>query len=452
MLFSELPLDHKLIKALTVQQLSETTEIQSQAIPQALLGKDILASSKTGSGKTLAYLVPAIHRVYRQKSLNKKDPRVLIVAPTRELAKQVFVELKKLIPGSSGKPALLIGGENFNDQVKLLKRYPDFVVGTPGRIADHIEDRSLFLEGLELLVLDEADRILDLGFSTQLDIINESANHRKRQTMLFSATFDHADLAQISDRILTAPHKITIDDQHGVHSEITQSFYYADDLEHKEKLIQHFLKNEVPDDQAIIFTATREDTERMATLLTAYGLISGAINGDMLQNQRNQVIQDFTSQKFRILVTTDLASRGLDIPNVRLVMNMDLPIKATEYVHRVGRTGRAGVQGRAISLVSKKDWKSYLLLKQFLTSEPEFAEVAELPAKFSGFSQKSFKNPKSANKDKKESAKKKARPIKKSKFNALEGDDVGHLPMKKKPRKTAEDNVEDIEDESEEES
>lgn len=447
MLFSELPLDHKLVKALTVQQLTETTEIQSQAIPQALLGKDILASSKTGSGKTLAYLVPAIHKVYRDKSLSKKDPRVLIVAPTRELAKQVFVELKKLIPSSSGKPALLIGGENFNDQVKLLKRYPDFVVGTPGRIADHIEDRSLFLEGLELLILDEADRILDLGFSIQLDAINESANHRKRQTMLFSATFDHIDLAQISHRILSAPHKITIDDQHGVHSDIQQSFYYADNLEHKEKLIRHFLHKEVPTEQAIIFTATRDDTERMATMLTEHDLKAGAIHGEMLQSQRNQIIADFTSQKFRILMTTDLASRGLDIPAVRLVLNMDLPIKATEYVHRVGRTGRAGIQGRAISLVSKKDWKSFLLLKQFLTATPEFLDVPELPATFKGVRQHNSNNKNKADIKKAQPGTKKAAPIKKQKFNALAGDDVGHLPMKKKART----NIGDTDEEEREE-
>lgn len=447
MLFSELPLDHKLVKALTVQQLTETTEIQSQAIPQALLGKDILASSKTGSGKTLAYLVPAIHKVYRSKSLSKKDPRVLIVAPTRELAKQVFVELKKLIPASSGKPALLIGGENFNDQVKLLKRYPDFVVGTPGRIADHIEDRSLFLEGLELLILDEADRILDLGFTIQLDMINQSANHRKRQTMLFSATFDHIDLAQISDRILSAPHKITIDDQHGVHSDIQQAFYYADNLEHKEKLIRHFLHNEVSNEQAIIFTATRDDTERMAIMLTEHDLKAGAIHGEMLQSQRNQIIADFTSQKFRILMTTDLASRGLDIPAVRLVLNMDLPIKATEYVHRVGRTGRAGIQGRAISLVSKKDWKSFLLLKQFLTTTPEFLEVSELPATFKGLRQHNSNNKNKSDIKQVSKGKKKASPIKKAKFNALEGDDVGHLPMKKKARTNIVDTDEDESDE-----
>ena len=439
MLFSELPLDHRLIKSLSIQELETTTEIQANAIPAALLGKDILASSKTGSGKTLAYLIPAMQRIYREKALSKQDPRVLIVTPTRELAKQVFIELKKLLPAQSGKPALLIGGENFNDQVKLLKRYPDFVVGTPGRIADHIEDKSLYLEGLELLILDEADRILDLGFSTQLDIINESANHRKRQTMLFSATFDNADLAVISDRILSAPHKITMDNQHIGHDDIEQTFYYADNLEHKESLIAHFLRQLDNKQQCIIFTATRADTERFAQELKDYGFEGAAIHGEMPQNQRNQIIQDFSARQFQILVTTDLASRGLDIPNVRLVINMDLPIKATEYVHRIGRTGRAGVQGNAISLVSKKDWKSFLLLKQFLAEPPKFEVVEALPAEFKGFSKPGFKKRKATPKKTAGNTKEtQNKPVKKTRFDALAGSEVGHLPMKKK-RKPAEE-------------
>lgn len=434
MLFSELPLDHRLQKSIQIQNLETATDIQASAIPQALLGKDILASSKTGSGKTLAYLIPAVQRIYREKAFSKQDPRVLIVAPTRELAKQVLGELKKLLPPQAGKPVLLIGGENFNDQVKLLKRYPNFVIGTPGRIADHIEDKSLFLDGLELLILDEADRILDLGFSSQLTIIDQAANHRKRQTMLFSATFDNADLAQISELVLKAPHRITLDNQHIAHSDIEQSFYFADHIEHKEALLKHFIKEQAIRSQIILFTATRADTDRVANLLNEEGLSSLAINGEMLQSQRNQIMSDFSNNKAQILVTTDLASRGLDIPSVSLVINMDLPIKATEYVHRVGRTGRAGAKGQAISLVSKKDWKSFVLLKQFLADEPQFKTVEGLEAKFKGLSAKPTK-PGAKNTQKSDDgadASPWQKAKRKKKFNALAGDDVGHLPMKKK--------------------
>lgn len=433
MLFSELPLDHRLLKSLQIQNLETATDIQASAIPQALLHKDILASSKTGSGKTLAYLIPAVQRIYKEKALSKKDPRVVIVAPTRELAKQVFGELKKLLPPQAGKPVLLIGGENFNDQVKLLKRYPDFVIGTPGRIADHIEDKSLFLEGLELLILDEADRILDLGFSNHLTIIDQAANHRKRQTMLFSATFDNADLAQISELILKAPHRITLDNQHIAHADIEQTFYFADHLEHKEALLKHFVQQQPERSQVILFTATRADTDRIATLLNEAGHSSLAINGEMLQSQRNQIMSDFSNNKAQVLVTTDLASRGLDIPSVSLVINMDLPIKATEYVHRVGRTGRAGVKGHAISLVSKKDWKSFVLLKQFLADAPRFEVVEGLEAKFNGLSEKARTdkdNGKKTSDSEQESPWQKTR--KKKKFNALAGEEVGHLPFKKK--------------------
>ncbi|BDX06467.1 DEAD/DEAH box helicase [Planctobacterium marinum] len=433
MLFSELPLDHRLLKSIQIQNLETATDIQASAIPHALLGKDILASSKTGSGKTLAYLVPAVQRIYKEKALSKKDPRALIVAPTRELAKQVLVELKKLLPPQAGKPVLLIGGENFNDQVKLLKRYPDFVIGTPGRVADHIEDKSLYLEGLEMLILDEADRILDLGFSSQLTIIDQAANHRKRQTLLFSATFDNADLAQISELMLKAPHRITLDDQHIAHADIEQSFYFADHIEHKETLLKHFIKQVETRSQIILFTATRADTDRIANLLNEDGYSSLAIHGEMLQSQRNQIMADFSNNKAQVLVTTDLASRGLDIPSVSLVINMDLPIKAAEYVHRVGRTGRAGVKGKAISLVSKKDWKSFILLKQFLAEAPVFKEIEGLEAKFKGLSDKAAQRPaKNQNSKAKTQESPWQKAAKKKKFNALAGEEVGHLPFKKK--------------------
>lgn len=431
MQFSELPLDHRLLKALEIQNFVEPTEIQKSTIPAALSGKDVLAASKTGSGKTLAYLVPAVQRLYRHKALSKQDPRILVVTPTRELAMQVYQESKKLLAGAMHKPTLLIGGENFNNQVKALKKNPDVIIGTPGRIADHIEDRSLFLAGLELLIFDEADRILDLGFSTQLQIINDSANHRKRQTMLFSATFDSGDIRDVSDTLLIAPHKVLVDDFRQVHQDIEQAFIFADHLDHKEALLGKLLLEVEEREQIIVFVATRDDSERLRDVLNNEGKAAVALHGELLQQQRNQIMSDFRNNKAQILVTTDLASRGLDIPQVKLVINFDMPLKATEYVHRVGRTGRAGNQGIAFSLVGKKDWKNFVVLKELIQSEIKIKEIEGMVAKFKGFKEHVKKRkPKTQPKTKATGASQKAKP--KNKFDATAGTEVGHLPLKRK--------------------
>lgn len=446
MLFTDFPLDHRLLKSLATQQFETPTPVQINAIPPAISGKDLLACSKTGSGKTLAYLIPAIHNVMKNKALSKRDPRVLIVSPTRELAKQVWLELRKLLPSRSEKPVLLVGGENFNDQVKQLKRDPDFIVGTPGRIADHVEDKSLFLQGLEMLILDEADRILDLGFRTQLDIINQAANHRKRQTLFFSATLDNNDVLHSANQLLNAPVKFTLDDFSKLHEDIDQAFIYADDVKHKERLLAATLEPLGKRDQAIVFTATREDTERLATMLNDQGISSIALHGDMLQAQRNNTMQAFSLNKHACLVTTDVASRGLDIPTVKWVINFDLPIKATEYVHRIGRTGRAGETGFGRSFVSPKDWKSFVALRQLIKDEPVFIEVGGNVAEFKGFSLKKTKvEDQTSPWRKSKQAKLKSKP-KKRKFDATAGQDVGHFTIKKKPRKPIESDEMDVDE------
>ncbi|XOV77841.1 MAG: DEAD/DEAH box helicase [Aestuariibacter sp.] len=434
MQFSDFPLDHRILKTLAVHQFETPTPVQVNAIPPAITGKDLLACSKTGSGKTLAYLIPAIHNVLKNKALSKRDPRVLIVSPTRELAKQVWIELRNLLPNRTEKPVLLVGGENFNDQVKLLKRDPDFIVGTPGRIADHVEDKSLFLQGLEMLILDEADRILDLGFRTQLDIINQAANHRKRQTLFFSATLDNNDVLQSASQLLNSPVKFMLDDFSKLHEDIDQAFLYADDVQHKERLLLALLNEIGKREQAIVFTATRDDTERLAVLLHESGISSIALHGDMLQSQRNQTMQAFGVNKHACLVTTDVASRGLDIPTVKWVINFDLPIKATEYIHRIGRTGRAGETGFGRSFVSKKDWNSFIALRQLINDEPKFIEIDKLQAKFKGFAFNKSKGVAHSDTQKKSKHTKPQAKTKKKKFDALQGQDIGHAPIKKKPR------------------
>ncbi|MBQ4858128.1 DEAD/DEAH box helicase [Pseudoalteromonas sp. MMG007] len=385
--FTDLGIDTRLETQLAHQGITQPTDIQAHAVPTALAGHDIFAQSKTGSGKTLAFLLPAVQRVMKQKALSKRDPRVLIVAPTRELATQVFTQLRLLIAGTNIKAVKILGGENFNDQIKALRNDPHFVVATPGRLADHITKRSLQLSGLELLIFDEADRILDLGFTEQLKMINEQANHRLRQTLLFSATLDHAQVDALSRNLLKKPKQITLSAANEQHSDIKQTLYLADNLDHKEALLEHFLKQ---DDvgQCIIFTATRADTSRLSEALNDKGFKSVALAGDLTQSKRLEIMDSFSRENFKILITTDVASRGLDLLSVTHVINFDLPKHAEEYVHRIGRTGRAGFKGNALSLVGPKDWASYIAIKSFLNDELVFASVEGLKAKFKGIKEK----------------------------------------------------------------
>ena len=432
MQFQDLPIDHRITKVLLAREYSQLTDIQAQAIPHALLGKDLMASSKTGSGKTLAYLIPAVQRLLTQRPLSRKDPRVLILAPTRELAKQVFRETKWLCSAKSLTCTLVVGGENFNDQVKALKRNPHIVVATAGRIADHLENRSLFLNGLELLVLDEADRMLDLGFKQQLEYINKLADHRKRQTMMFSATLDNVELATLTQILLNAPQRIRVDDAKSQHQDIEQHFYLADDPQHKDSMLKALIKAD-DREQTIVFVATRNDTERLAETLQSAGLLSCALHAELPQSKRSTIMQEFTSNQYQVLVTTDLASRGLDLKRVGLVVNYDLPKAAEEYVHRIGRTGRAGRKGEAVSFVGPRDWNSYILLSNFLVQTINLQQMEGYAGTFSGYtsSKKTTKNRKHGspqlNKKPKHKPMRKARRI-----DTTKGQDVGDLPIKVK--------------------
>jgi superfamily II DNA/RNA helicase len=444
--FSDLPLDHRLGKALEIKGFTQATEIQAQAIPYALMGKDLIASSKTGSGKTLAFLLPAVQRVLTKQPLSRKDPRVLILAPTRELAKQVFFQLKWLIAKHQLKAALILGGENFNDQVKALRHYPQFVVGTAGRIADHLSGKSLYLNGLEMLIMDEADRMLDLGFSEQLKQINAAADHRKRQSMMFSATLDNAALHHLTQSMLKAPQRISIGISSAEHKDIQQRFFLADNVTHKERMLAHII-NEKDHRQVIVFTATRADTERLSSLLKEQGLYSIALSGNLSQGQRNNIMSEFGRGQQHILVTTDIASRGLDLLNVSLVVNFDLPKLADEYVHRVGRTGRAGNKGEAVSFVGPKDWASYLSIKSFLQQEISFSEIEGQEAKFKGLrppkkAKPTVKKPAGKSENNKGNAGSGANNQGPNRVKPMQGTEVGDRPMKRKPRKSIQDNEE----------
>lgn len=435
MLITDLPVHHTLISRIEDKGFTELTEVQEKTILPALLGKDIIASSKTGSGKTLAFLVPAVHRLLTQKALSRQDPRVLILAPTRELAKQVFGEAKWLCQKKNLSTALIVGGDNFNDQSKALRRNPHIIVGTPGRVADHLEDKSFFINGLEMLIFDEADRMMDLGFAKALSLINNRADHRKRQTMLFSATMDHVELKMVLDNLLKAPVRVAIGSATAEHTDITQTLYFAESIEHKDALLCDQLTHNTYN-QAIVFTATRDDTERLSTMLGAAlpDRTSQPLRGDFAQSKRSLIMNEFSRGQFDILVTTDVASRGLDLSKVGLVINYDMPKHPEEYIHRIGRTGRAGNHGAAVSFVGKRDWQSFSALKLQLAYPLEALQHDTLPSKFSGIKPKPAK-PKKAIKASKANNPSTDKQVKKvQRVRTMTGDDIGDMPMRKKPR------------------
>lgn len=438
MQFKDLGLDNRLLKNLQHYNFRSATEIQCQAIPTVITGKDLLASSKTGSGKTLAFVLPMLHKALKTKALSARDPRGVILAPTRELAKQVYGELRSMLGGLSYTGALIVGGENFNDQVKALRKYPRFIVATPGRLADHLEHRSLFLEGVETLILDEADRMLDLGFVNELRRIHLAAKHRKRQTLMFSATLDHDLVDEMASEMLSDPKRISIGGIAEKHQDIEQSFYLCDHLDHKEAIL-HRLIEDAAYEQVIIFTATRNDTERLTKILNESNLKAVALSGGLNQTQRNNIMSQFERRVHKILVTTDIASRGLDIPSVTHVINFDMPKHTEEYVHRVGRTGRAGNQGTAMSLVGPKDWQSFKRVESYLEQDLTFSVLDGLKGKFKGLAALN-KNRRAMPKPnhKKSAAKKKAKTaVKRDKsfYQHVPVGDTVFMPKKKKPAK-----------------
>jgi superfamily II DNA/RNA helicase len=432
-------LERKLMAAVEHMGFEAPTEIQQQAIPVAMQGHDLIASSKTGSGKTLAFLIPALQRLHNNRALSKRDPRVLILTPTRELAKQVFNQLRLFTSGTQFKAVLILGGENFNDQVKVLEKDPHFIVATPGRLADHLSQGHFYLNGLEMLILDEADRMLDLGFSKQLTQINKAADHRKRQTLLFSATLDHAQVNEFALELLKKPKRIAIGSAFTEHKDINQRFYLADNLEHKEKLLSYFLASETYQ-QVIIFTATRSDTDRLAGMLNDSALSDNkisavALSGELNQSQRNQIMDGFSKGQQKILVTTDLASRGLDLVNVSHVVNFDMPKHAEEFVHRIGRTGRAGTKGDALAFVGPKDWLSFKNVEGLLEEIIQFDSFEGLKAKFQGLKPKKAKakTSTSVKQVSKKAVEQKVRKAPKKTFHAAK--DVGDMRIikRKKP-------------------
>jgi superfamily II DNA/RNA helicase len=351
--FETLNLHPSILKALQECGYVTPTAIQAQAIPEILAGRDLIASAQTGTGKTAAFVLPALqHLINSKQNKNKAQPFALILTPTRELANQITDAIRDYGKYMRSHTVSLVGGISFGWQIKQLSRPVDFIVATPGRLLDHLNRRHVDLSGLQLLVLDEADRMLDMGFIEEVEKI-VTYMPEKRQTLMFTATWDEK-LAQLASHLLREPERIRSVETKMVVKNIQQRFHVVDNFEHKSRMLQHLLTEEEIT-QAIVFSATKRGADELAQKLIGEGHAAAALHGDMNQVERNRTLVQMRRGKVRVLVATDVAARGLDVDGVSHVINFDLPRFAEDYVHRIGRTGRAGASGTAISLVLPDD-------------------------------------------------------------------------------------------------
>jgi len=351
--FQDLNLDSTLLRGIEAGGFTTPTEIQRQAIPVALTGQDLMASAQTGTGKTAAFVLPALQILLKPPAVLGRGPRVLVLTPTRELATQVTNSIKTLGRFTGLRAGSIVGGESYIPQERLLRSPLDLLVATPGRLIDHMARDRVDFSRLEILILDEADRMLDMGFLEDVERIAAAAPHG-RQTLLFSATLEGA-VNDIARRLLKNPARIQLAANKARHDSITQHVHQADDFRHKQQLLNHLLGAEDMT-QAIIFTATKRSAEELAANLEADGHACAPLHGDMPQGARRRTIDALRRGRFRILVATDVAARGLDVKGLSHVINFDLPMVAEDYIHRIGRTGRGGDTGTAVSLVGPLDW------------------------------------------------------------------------------------------------
>lgn len=350
--WQDLDLAPPLIEAMLELGHLKPTRIQQQVIPEAMAAQDILASSPTGTGKTLAYVLPAMQHLIDFPRHQPGSARVLILAPTRELAAQIHQQVELVCHHTGHQSLLVTGGVNFGSHLSAFDSNLDILVSTPGRLLDYLDQERFSAEDIEWLILDEADRMLDMGFATAVTSILAEARH-VTQRLLFSATLEGAAIQRFSHATLNQPVSIDAQPPKRERGKIVQWVHVADTLEHKTALLQHLL-NEHPL-SVLVFVKTKERVMALAQQLRAQNYRVSMLQGDMPQHARNQALADFTDGKNRILVATDVAARGIDIEDVQLVVNFDLPRRADVFVHRIGRTGRAGRKGLAVSLVEAHD-------------------------------------------------------------------------------------------------
>jgi superfamily II DNA/RNA helicase len=379
MSFENLNLNAAILKAIAETGYTEPTPIQTQAIPEIMAGRDLMASSQTGSGKTAAFILPVLNRLASPSTMPGKGPRVLVLTPTRELAQQVCDAATKYGKNMRFKIISILGGMPYPVQNRLLSSHVDILVATPGRLIDHIERGRIDFSRLEVLILDEADRMLDMGFVDDVERIAQ-ATPKTRQTLLFSATLDGV-VGNLASRLLKEPKKISVSAAKDKHENIEQRMMFADDVAHKNKMLSHLL-TDVDMNQALVFTATKRDADSLADRLSAQGLSVAALHGDMNQRERNRTLLNMRNGNVRILVATDVAARGLDVRGISHVINFDLPKFAEDYVHRIGRTGRGGSSGIAISFASNRDAQMLKRIERYTEQSIKMHTIEGLEPKY----------------------------------------------------------------------
>lgn len=365
--FEEFLLHKNIEKAIDMAGYTDPTPIQLKAIPKIIKGFNLRVSSQTGSGKTAAFILPALNRLTYPAKHTPKGPRILILVPTRELAIQVAAEAAKFSRFLTKiKTVCIYGGAPYPPQNRQLSKPYEILVATPGRLIDHIESQRINLSQVEMLILDEADRMLDMGFIQPVEKI-ASLIPTSRQTLLFSATLS-PDILRFSKKLMDESLEINAAPQYSKHDNIEQRLYYVDNLQHKYRLLDHILNDPIIT-QAIVFTATKRFADELVNDLRDRGFSAAALHGDMNQNQRNRTIVRLRKEEIRILVATDVAARGLDVQTISHVINFDLPSNTEDYVHRIGRTGRAGANGVALSFAAFRDKPIVIQIEKY-TGQP----------------------------------------------------------------------------------
>lgn len=369
MSFSTFGLSDEIIRAVTERGYTVPTPIQTQAIPAVLAGGDLLAGAQTGTGKTAGFTLPILHRLsdksVKGPSSGRPPIRALILVPTRELAAQVEESVRDYGKYLKLSSMMMIGGVNINPQITRLKSRVDILVATPGRLLDHVQQNTLSLSQIEILVLDEADRMLDMGFIRDIKKIL-ALLPKQRQNLLFSATFSD-EIQALADNLLNKPVLIEVARRNAVADKVTHVVHPVD-RERKKELLAHLIKQHRWS-QVLVFTRTKHGANKLAEFLAANGIPALAIHGNKSQSARTQALAKFKAGDLQVLVATDIAARGIDISELPHVVNFELPNVAEDYVHRIGRTGRAGAEGDAVSLVCVDETKLLTAIERLVKRE-----------------------------------------------------------------------------------